>query len=87
MRVILYLHLAAIIASVLVVRSEKILSDRLLETLIALPLVTTLIIFPIAMLIAAVTSIRPTLLFRGLAVGGDLVLSAIQLFVWLPTVQ
>ena len=87
MRAIFCVHLVAIIASAFVVRSEAILSNRLLELLIALPLVVTMIICPIAMLIAAMASNRRTMLFRGLAVGGDLVLSAIQLLVWLPTVQ
>jgi len=87
MRAIFCVHLAAIIASVLVVRSETILSDRLLELLIALPLISTLIICPIAMFLVAIVSIRRTILFRALAVGSDLLLSAIQLFVWLPTVQ
>jgi hypothetical protein len=87
MRAIFCVHLVAIVASVFVVRSETILSDRLLELLIALPLISTMIICPIAILFVAIVSIRRTILFRGFLVGGDLLLSVIQMFVWLPTVQ
>jgi hypothetical protein len=87
MRAIIYVHLVAIIASTFVVHSEIILSNLLLELLIALPLISTMIICPIAMLIAAAVSIRRTMLSRGLAIGADLVLSVIQLFLWLPTIQ
>lgn len=88
MQAIFCVHLVAIIASAFVVRSETILSSGRLEVLIALPLISTVVICPVAMLISAAVSIRRSeILFRGLTIGGDLVLSAIQLVVWLPTVQ
>ncbi len=87
MRAIFFVHVFAIIAGAFVVSSETLLSNHLLELLIALPLVFTIIVFPILMLIAAIVSPRQTAIVRGLAVVGDFALSAIQLFVWLPTMQ
>ena len=87
MRAIFCIHVLATIASAFVVRSGTILSNQLIEVLIAIPLLLTIIVFPISMLIAAIVSLRKTLFVRGLAVVGDVVLSAIQLFFWFPTWQ
>ena len=87
MRAIFFVHLAAIITSALVVHNNMILSDPLLERLIALPLLFTMIAFPFVMVIAAIASTRKRMFLCGLAVVGDFALSALQFFVWLPTVQ
>ena len=87
MRAIFSLHVFAIIAGAFVVGSETILANRLLQLLIAIPLIFTIVVFPILMLVAAIVSSRQTAIVRTLAVVGDFALSAIQLFVWLPTVQ
>lgn len=87
MRIILYLHLAATIASVFVARSEEILTDPAIRTLIALPLFATMIICPIAMLISVLKASGTTPWKRAFAIGSDLALSATQLLAWLPTIQ
>lgn len=87
MQAIFFVHLAALIASAFVVRSDTILSNHLLQTLIALPLFFTMTLFPIVMLMAAIASTRQKTILRVLAVLGDIALSALQMFVWLPTVQ
>ena len=87
MRFIFYAHLATIICGALVVRSNTILSNRILEFAIALPLFSTWFICPVTMLVVVIAKRPRSPMFRMLAVLADVVLSTIQIFTWLPTVQ
>lgn len=87
MRVILYTHLGTIIAAVAVIRSETILSDRLLESAVVFPFISTLYICPISMCVAAMRRKDRTRTFWACAVLVDLALSVLQVWIWLPTVQ
>ncbi len=82
-------HTLAVVASIAIVRLpafEPMFSNRYLETLVLLPTMFSLFIFPVVMLIVVVVS-RQSLGLRALAILGDLLLSKIQFIVWLPTFQ
>ena len=87
LQLVLCAHLGAVIASAFVVHSETVLSDRYLELMIAMPLISTIIVGPIAMMICILKSMRRATLSPFLAMIADLLLSGLQMFIWLPTVQ
>lgn len=87
MRSVFYFHLVAVIAGWLVVSNESILDDRIVQFLIALPLYLTLFVCPVAMLFAVAVARKTSMPFRLFALVADLVLSIVQVFVWLPAVM
>lgn len=87
LRAIFYVHLLAIIGGAFVVRSNTILSDRYLELLIAIPLVLTTLACPLVMAMVVIFTKQRSLRAGCLGVTADLMLSTLQYFQWLPTVQ
>lgn len=81
------LHTLAVFASAWVVRSDTILSDRYLELIIAAPLALSTLAFPLAIAFFIVFTKQRSLPMRWLALAADLVLSTVQYFQWIPTVQ
>jgi hypothetical protein len=84
---LLLLHLLAVVASAWVVRSGTILSDRYLELMIAAPLALSTFAFPLAITFFIVFTKQRSLPIGWLALAADLVLSTVQFFQWIPTVQ
>ena len=80
-------HLVAVIAGWLLVSNDSILDDRSVQSLIAFPLYLTLFVCPVAMLFAVAVARTTSMPFRLFALIADLVLSIVQVFVWLPTVM
>jgi hypothetical protein len=81
------IHLAAIVASLFVAHSNMILSSRFLETSIALPLVSTTVLSPVVAIYITRAAMRDSPLTCASVIVGEIVLSVMQIFIWLPTVQ
>lgn len=86
-RSVFYFHLIAVIAGWLVVSNQSILDDRSFQFLIAMPLYLTLFVCPVAMLFALAVARKTSMPFRLFALVADILLSIVQIFVWLPAVM
>lgn len=84
-RAVIYAHLATIGISLLVGQFNSIFSNRFLEATIVLPLISTIIIFPLVM--AVVLAWTPDVMARIRAVMAELLLCGIQIVMWLPSIQ
>ncbi|WP_442511289.1 hypothetical protein SH528x_002959 [Novipirellula sp. SH528] len=87
LRAVFYVHLFTVVLGTFVVRNDAILSIPYLELFIVLPLVLTILACPIAIMIV-VAFTKPRSLTAGcFAITADLILSLVQYFQWIPTIQ
>ena len=71
----------------LVVSNEQLFFSAIPQFLIVIPLVATFYICPIAAIVVVRSEVDEHLLMRLTLILLEFVLSAVQLFVWLPSVQ
>lgn len=86
-RTIFYAHVTAIIVGTFVVCGYRIIPYGVLGSLITLILISTWFLCPTAVLVVVLSRKPRSPTFRIFAVAAEVLLSAIQIFIWLPSIQ